>query len=456
MLPCQLPRVSSSKLCTPTMSSFQYSVDSIKYNSQCITFPEWVSLFTLCLAPLIAHIASGTPPVSYLTHSRPRWYDHLCHYNPTSIIWRYAAITDRRIRAIRWSRNDLAASNAIFWTAKGWDGGEDMVFAAAPHCLQCPEGTHVRIVSVTMLKTMITMLQGISALYSLIGALAGVTGIETVTLTGVDTIFFPLAILGLLRLCAATWLTEDFGYASLNDSLSKTLLQGVPSLKFNNRDIQLLDSSDALDPFLISPLQPGPWFKSSRASWPSRIFRAFYLLMLGGIWGLSFLYIMPVDGPSFFTATSFLVGSFYFLFLTISIVLYTIYFFRGQTTTTLLPCISKIWYRVYTLLIMGFMFVLIIIASVETNKGPDGLYSSSRWLGLECIQHPWWMYLVPNSQWVGLSSRREIDWAQLGGQNYSSLQVAGVSGSNTSLEERYWLYNFTGFCIGRLQDMDRQ
>jgi hypothetical protein len=59
-------------------------IDPLQYNSSCITFTEWVSLFTLCLAPLTAHIISGAPSVPYLSHTRPKWYDHLCHYNPTS------------------------------------------------------------------------------------------------------------------------------------------------------------------------------------------------------------------------------------------------------------------------------------------------------------------------------------------------------------------------------------
>ena len=98
----------------------------------------------------------------------------MCSYNPTSIIWRYAAITDRRIRAIQWSRRDLAATNAIFWTSDGWNGGEEMVTSSATYCLRYPESTRVEILSLTMLKTVITTLQGASAFYILVGSVAGV------------------------------------------------------------------------------------------------------------------------------------------------------------------------------------------------------------------------------------------------------------------------------------------
>lgn len=90
-----------------------YQVLSISYSSYCISFAEWVNIFRLCPAPLFAHIISGTPSPSYLALTRPKWYDRLCIYNPTSILWRYAVIADRRIRAKSWHHNDLAAANAI-------------------------------------------------------------------------------------------------------------------------------------------------------------------------------------------------------------------------------------------------------------------------------------------------------------------------------------------------------
>jgi len=45
------------------------------YQSQHITFPEWLLLWTLCLAPLIAHIVAGTPQPTYLSHRRPTSLD---------------------------------------------------------------------------------------------------------------------------------------------------------------------------------------------------------------------------------------------------------------------------------------------------------------------------------------------------------------------------------------------
>src|SRR3569833_1136846 len=50
----------------------------ISYQSGNITFPEWISLFTLCLAPLIAHIVAGAPRPSYLCQTRPKCHDRIC------------------------------------------------------------------------------------------------------------------------------------------------------------------------------------------------------------------------------------------------------------------------------------------------------------------------------------------------------------------------------------------
>ncbi|KAF2822324.1 hypothetical protein CC86DRAFT_372879 [Ophiobolus disseminans] len=416
-------------------------IKPIEYNSECITFPEWISLFTLCLAPLIAHILSGTPPVSHLSNHRPRWYDHLCHYNPTSIIWRYAAITDRRIRALNWSRNDLAASNAIFWTAKGWDGGEQMVAAAASHCTRLPEHTRVKIRSTTTLKTVITALQGASAAYSLIGLLAGNTNLTFVALMGLDMVFFPLAVLGLLRLCAAAWLAEDFEFLPRDATIParpNTMASGD------------VGSQSDLHPFLITMPGEGMRFKPPGSSWASWLFRVFYFFIVAGACAMSIVYSVPY-GPVDLIAstTSFVVGLFYIFFFSISAALYAFYFLRSQTTTTLLPCLSRTWYKMYTFLLFSSMLVIIIIASIETNKGPDGRYISVRPpVRLSCASQNRWWALGSDNTLSGVMSAKNSTI----GQDYAGAEVTHVS-SNSSMEKaKYWLYDFTGYCVGQLSN----
>jgi hypothetical protein len=74
----------------------------LTYQSQGIAFTQWIELFTVCLAPLIAHVAAGAPTPTVLKKLRstsPHWTSRLTHFNPISIIWRYNAIADRRVRA---------------------------------------------------------------------------------------------------------------------------------------------------------------------------------------------------------------------------------------------------------------------------------------------------------------------------------------------------------------------
>jgi len=432
--------------------SLLFHAKPIHFNSKCVTLPEWVSLLTLCLAPLIAHIAFGTPSVSYLVHNYPKWYDHLCHYNPTSIMWRYAAITDRRIRSVCWNSLDFAASNAIFWTAKGWDGEEDIVLAAAPYCLRCPEQTRVRIFSTTMLKTIIATLQGISSLYWLIGPLARLNIKHVFESQGVDMVFFPFSILGLLRLCAATWLTDDFIYAPHNDCHGKKIPQNPQNLTIYENDTQRIDSPDGSLSLAI-PHRSNDQFKEPNSSWESLLFRGFYLLTLGGLWGLSLGYVIrggldttttaKINGPTP-TITLFLVRTFYFIFTTITVAIYAYYFYRGQTTSTIIPCISRTWYRVYTLLVMGFMSALIVVASIETNKRPDGIYTSKSLPGgLKCNDFQGWLPFTSNGVFSRIASKANI-------LTWERASIMGVSVNEPLLGERYWLYNFTGYCVGRV------
>jgi hypothetical protein len=178
-----------------------------------------------------------------------------------------------------------------------------MVHVAAPLCLRYPESTHVELMSLTMLKTIITTLQGVSALYTLIGAVSGAALPGIAVGFGVDTLFFPLAILGLLRLFAATWLTEDFVYGSrtmtYGDGMSEILLQSecAPSRKATDLDSETSYSrSNNLDPFLITPSQHSEFVPPGK-SWKSRFFRLLFILVLGGVWAIAILSVTPLGNP---------------------------------------------------------------------------------------------------------------------------------------------------------------
>jgi hypothetical protein len=422
-------------------------VEPLQYLAECNTFPDWVTLFTLCLAPLIAHVVSGTPPISYLAHSRPTFIDKLCHYNPTSIMWRYAAIFDRRLRATKWSPNDLAATNAIFWTTNGWNGDESMVISSMSYLVQIPQKAHVNVFSITMLKTVIVSLQGVSALYSLIGALTGSVSKGGLSGLGVDTVFFPLAVLGLLRLCAAAWLTEDFAYM-YPDNFPRG--PSRHNTAYKEVGVPLITASDDMDPWLITPLEAEAHFRAPNASWISCGFRIFYLLICVGLDVFALIATIPWNSDGYYSVTSFLVGLFYSIFLTTSSLIYAVYFLRGKTTTTIIPCISSTWYKVYTVLFMATMVIMVTIAAIETNQTPDGSYTSfSQAVPLSCQAQMNWWGVSPQHTIQGVMSLVPSNMTA-SEANASGVLAAAVSNQTTISDDRYLLHNFTGYCVGEL------
>ena len=187
---------------------------SFTYQSQNIDFSEWISLITLCFAPLLAHIYVGVPRFAILSGNRPKWHDRITHLNPTSIFWRYYAITNRRVRSKAWSAADMAAANTAFWVRGKWDGSEGMVLKSKPFCTQIPEHNRISLLSESAAKTFVVTLQGAQGIWDLSAVFRHQDFSATIAL---PTIFSPLAIYGLLRLMAAFWLSDDTGYINVGD-----------------------------------------------------------------------------------------------------------------------------------------------------------------------------------------------------------------------------------------------
>ncbi|PMD35027.1 hypothetical protein L207DRAFT_534284 [Hyaloscypha variabilis F] len=248
---------------------------SINFQSQHLTFSDWVSLLTLCLAPLIVHILAGVPAPTCFNRTRPRWHDLICHYNPTSIFWRYLAITDRRCRAKSWSPLDMAATNALFWTQNGWDGSEEMIQRSQDFCIEPPNKNRISFVSLSMVLTLIVALQGGQALYSLISGFNGYYPCQI----AVGTIFYQLATLGLLRLPAALWLTNDFVYTDSNAWTSPAAANWIgfnPVLGPTNSALLLKRSASSLEnPIILSRFHSG-------GTWRSASVKCFYQFLVTG------------------------------------------------------------------------------------------------------------------------------------------------------------------------------
>jgi hypothetical protein len=395
---------------------------TFSHQSQEIGFSEWVSLLTLCLAPLIAHILAGVPSPVYLCANRPRWHDRLVHFNPTSILWRYFVITDRRARSKKWTVYDMFGSNALFWTQNGWDGSEQMIQSSVRLLTQKKRRSHVEIMSISAFKTIIVTFQGVQALTSLLYTVAGRQSFGyTVSF---DTLFFPLATFGLLRLPAALWLSDEKVYHS-EDELS------------TSHKTQTTGAAEKCQPFAILSnvheecVQPELY---PMRGWRGIAVRLFFVLMVSLLWTISLVELIPLQsGTNFSALTAFSLNILYFFFLSVTMSALAFYILRGSSTT-IIPCSESLWYKIYTgVLFTGMLFVL-ITAAIETRKTPCGRFTtlSSDW-DLSCGSSTYVTADGTSREWPkGLNDRNQSWPIGLIGKN-----------ANGTFEAK----SFNGFCL---------
>lgn len=176
----------------------------LEYQSGQVSLPGWTTLITLCFPPLIAHIVAGAPQPSYPRRREPRWHDRLCNYNPISIMWRYFAITDKRIWARGWTTADVAAANAFFWAMQD----EAVAERSRSFCTRLLHRSRTDVLSWNMIKTVIVGLQAAQAAYDFSASLYGTS--NSIYQIAYNNVFLPIGFPGFYRLCAAFWLTDEF------------------------------------------------------------------------------------------------------------------------------------------------------------------------------------------------------------------------------------------------------
>ncbi|GKU04898.1 hypothetical protein FLAG1_06512 [Fusarium langsethiae] len=416
------------------------------YQSQDIDSTDWISLLTLCLAPLIAHIIAGTPSPVSLHQSRPRWHEQICHYNPTSILWRYAAIADRRIRAKSWDRTDLAPTNAIFWTNRGWDGSEAMIATSAAYCYRFPDNTRISVFSREMITTIIVTAQGLQAMVLLLDGLnkEGNARPGFLKWMAVDAIFFPLSMIGLLRLCCAFWLNDDYGYSTAHSTTPEPpVFCGRSSADVTELSkINILprtDSNETSSSTLLesSASNPQPRFKTPSSSWGSKAFRTFFLFAVLSLLVIDTLYFIRGGRH---TATSFTVTLVYLFFLTMTAIIFIPYFWQGKTTSTIIPCITSTAYKVYTGLIFAITVAAIVISCVETRRTPCGKYTSGH--GIEADLRACWSR---DSDYVSLDVGYDTNLSRLVVHDFSiANKTEFILVNSTNNPE----VDFKGICFG--------
>lgn len=365
--------------------------------SSTLRLEDWLSLLTLCFAPLLGHIVAGVPTVIRLSRKPPSWLDIMCLYNPTTILWRYLAIVDRRVRSETWSPADMAASNAYFWTDGGFDGSEDMMWRSRAFCTRMPPHNRTMLFSTDSLKTLITTLQGVQALTVMVRGLLAMNGIGNkpfLMSIAMDSIFYPLAVFGLLRLFAAPWLTEEYSFAEHHTG--DELALSPPSYPRSATEYEC-ELSPRPAPPAVSPaasLTESPMIEWSADSFYPKMMpraarngrsialRAIYLGILWCFLIICICHIIPFSGnggdilAGGYTATLWLLGVTFIFFSTTSIVTFTVYLIqRGKSTATMIPCIGHWWYRAYTFLLLGAAIALIAVSGINTRRTPCGRYT---------------------------------------------------------------------------------
>ncbi len=249
-------------------------------------------------------------------------------------------------------------------------------------CTRVPSLRRISFASVSMATTLIVTLQGAQAIYlPVVGYVNGNYAFGV----AFSSIFSPLAFLGLMRLPAALWLTQDYSYADI-DHMQVTGVDETEGLDLIDMTTKNTASSRAFPYRGLDERDGGRSVSAEERfypsnSWRSIIIRFLFLVPLLGSVALSAAYIgqsQPAYGGVFFTSTHIVVVTFY-LVLAIGIILtFSVYFWKGNTTNTVLPCIGATWYKVYTGILILLAVVAMVISGLETRKSTCGIYTTMR------------------------------------------------------------------------------
>jgi hypothetical protein len=320
----------------------------------------WFDILTLCFTPLATHVAFGLGKVVVLNKGKtpgPRWIDRLTHFNPISIAWRYYAVVDRRVRAKNWSREEMILCNIALWdggrdgrSKVGWDGRESV--KSMYHTI-LPEGddeAHVKLLSASAAKTVIITLQGVQAINNILERIwpNRITGGFS---NGLGGLFVPLALLGLTRLPAAPWVSDD----------SESIRVEKTPLPSNDEDEDENECEKVLENYKETTTLVGTAY---RVWWVLSM-----LVYMSFSWGAIFAGFTKQSGSSvsgllerlmYLTLT----GGGFFIHLT--------YIWKGykeKETDIFIPCIGSMWYKIYTCVLILLAAVAFVVRCLE-NPNP--------------------------------------------------------------------------------------
>jgi hypothetical protein len=368
--------------------------------SQHILFQNWFDYITLCFAPLIAHVVGGvSSPIVVPSDSKsPSWSACLPHYNPISVVWRWYAIADRRFRAYNWDAADMAACNAVFWDSEKarWDGSEEIMLRSRAWLIKVPGQTYVPLLSASSLTTIILILQGVQASFIIFSGFNPDTTYRPPQ--GLPTLFIPIAILGLMRLPAALWLSDDYGYLDVAQTAgdsgrnaAETPAAAMEEVGDRLLELELRTSKRAnatTTTIIVSPLSTTLSHLSELTCTDKRrlhfrnsplglVYRIWWFLSITGLLSAAAVSTSRViwsHSRSFryISLTHLLSNIMYFVISTACVLITSTYIFLGRTTSTLIPCIHATWYKMLTVVLATMALTTVIVAALETRQLYNG------------------------------------------------------------------------------------
>jgi hypothetical protein len=323
---------------------------------------EWFTIFTLCLAPLVTHIAFGLAKTVVLSEDSPLWTEKITQFNPVSIVWRYYAIAYRRLRATSWDAADMVACNAMFWDGKLWDGSENMMIRSREY-LTSPHSNHVALVSGSSIATIVLALQGVQAIFYIIENTLQ-NPLDMSIADGIPHLFMRIGLLGLLRIPAAYWVTNDFEY------------------KIKGSQQPYVDFSYLTDPELEVWKFAVRRRLGDTRSWKCTFYRTWWLGTVLAVAGLATYdmlagFILPGAKMGFQSLFEFLYLLMYLQLAVGCAIIHIVYVLRRDHVSTVIPCIQSKWYKLYTWILIVATIVTVIVGSLETVLLPDGSYTTS-------------------------------------------------------------------------------
>ena len=338
----------------------------LQYQSQGFDFDQWFQLFTLCLAPLVLHLATGIPEPTILYGDGPGWWDRLPLFSPVSIVWRYLAIADRRCRAKSWDECDMAASNAAFWIRRKWNGSEALLSTSRSWITRKPASTRVHLLSASALSTIGLTAQGVNA----------VVYVSKGSPEALNMAFYYFALLSLVRMSSAAWLTNDYAFcyseapkdekvsprpvANHLPSHSQWLMMELPTNSSGTRQ----ENKEGQQRF------------AETNSLSGRTFRVFWMLITITMFSFSTLgigrHIFWSTQNRAVTVTAVIERFFAWMIAAGWMGTHGFYVIQGQNTSTLLPCLQHTWYKVYTCSLILVAVLVLAFSSVETHACVSG------------------------------------------------------------------------------------